>query len=197
MTKDEFLRDVSRVLGGMCSNEDTKDVSRSEVIALATGASFALGIPAAMDESVPKGCSPSRFAAELVAELIRDFPRHRDELLAKCVTDAEECFFAEYTGNRTSVREETMRSCPFSGKTMSVASGPHEGQLIEVEDWAYKTLGSLHWECMTQNAAVLIYLIEHDFETSADGYPYYRTAICGKIDGLSHIVRLEELELDE
>ena len=200
MKVKEYLSEMAYVLGGMVIDRDGDRISRAESLAIGYGTMQGIRIAmGALAEASVIDQDPCTGAAEVMGEMIIDFPDHRDELLGRTVSESKCAMVVKCDGDgrAASSRVVDIKSCPYAGRTARVSSGTLAGKRIEVEDWAYKVFDSFEWETMTDNPAVLVYLTEHDLETSTPEHPYYLTAVYGKVDGLAHIVRLEELEFDE
>ena len=198
-TKD-YLDELAHVLGAAVVDRDYERLSQEEALALGFGAMWGIGIATILlTKSTEIDKDPLSGAVELISTMAADFPDHRAKALSDPIARAKCAVLVNYDseGQIAATEAIDVTPCPYAGKTATVSRGTLAGKRIEVEDWAYRTFSSFEWETMTDNPAVLVYLTEHDFEVSTDAHPYYRTALCGKIDGLSHIVRLDELEFDE
>ena len=86
----KYLEKVAEAAAGMVMPEKkTNDVTRKEQIALATGIgvgiSYVTGGLAEMSES--KGESPRESAARIIGAALSGLPEHRDELIARLMSD--------------------------------------------------------------------------------------------------------------
>ena len=86
-------------------------------------------------------------------------------------------------------------ACPYSGKTVSIVGGPYTGEEFDVEDYACNVFGTVAWELMTNNPAILDYLAGHGFELSNSEHSYCITAMYGHVGGFGKVIRLEEIEV--
>ncbi len=86
-------------------------------------------------------------------------------------------------------------TCPLAGRTVRITSGPYEGYDYIVEDWACNVFGTITWEMMMNNPAILDYLLGHDCQLSDEEHSYMETAMYGKVGLLGKVIRWEEIEV--